>query len=155
VDTIGPLCSSDFEITWCRWKTLFLFINLSLSYFNSKRYLVKTLVQNIWFFSPLVLSNWEIPQLSQFVYFLRKFFNFRIIKCTLMLYYALFDVIVHFIIKKSKNKHTFLKKYTNWESWGISWREIPQLSQFIYFLRKMCLFFNFLMMKFKVMFCLT
>ena len=27
--------------------------------------------------------------------------------------YALFDIIVHFIIQKLKNKHTFLKKYTN------------------------------------------
>ena len=30
--------------------------------------------------------------------------------------YVLFDIIVHFIIQKLKNKHTFLKKYTNWES---------------------------------------
>ena len=27
--------------------------------------------------------------------------------------YALFDIIVHFTIQKLKNKHTFLKKYTN------------------------------------------
>ena len=30
--------------------------------------------------------------------------------------YALFDIIVHFIIQKLKNKHTFLKKYTKQES---------------------------------------
>ena len=30
------------------------------------------------------------------------------------------SIIVHFIIQKLKNEHTFLKKYTNWESWGIS-----------------------------------
>ena len=30
--------------------------------------------------------------------------------------YVLFDIIVHFIIQKLKNKHIFLKKYTNWES---------------------------------------
>ena len=44
-------------------------------------------VRNIWFFSPLILSKWEIPQLSQFVYFLRQvcsFFNFWMIKCTIM-----------------------------------------------------------------------
>ena len=34
--------------------------------------------------------------------------------------YILFDIIVHFIIQKLKNKHTFLIKYTNWESLGIS-----------------------------------
>jgi hypothetical protein len=27
------------------------------------------MVGNIWFLSPLVLSKWEVPQLSQFVYF--------------------------------------------------------------------------------------
>ena len=27
---------------------------------------------------------------------------------------VLFDIIVNFIIQKLKNKHTFLKKYTNW-----------------------------------------
>ena len=27
--------------------------------------------------------------------------------------YVLFDIIVHFIIQKLKNKHSFLKKYTN------------------------------------------
>ena len=43
-------------------------------------------VGNIWSFSPLVLSKWEIPQLSQFVYFMRKvclFLNFWMIKCTI------------------------------------------------------------------------
>ena len=71
-----------------------------------------------------IYTNWKvmfscrgIPQLSQFVYFLRKmclFFNFRIMKLTVM------HITVHFIIQKLKNKHIFLKKYTNWESWGIS-----------------------------------
>ena len=28
-------------------------------------------------------------------------------------YYVLFDIIVNFIIQKLKNKHAFLKKYTN------------------------------------------
>ena len=41
------------------------------------------------------------------------FFQFLIIK---MQNYALFDIIVHFIIQNLKNKHTFLKKYKNWES---------------------------------------
>jgi hypothetical protein len=31
------------------------------------------------------------------------------------------NITVHFIIQKLKNKHTFLKKYTNWESWGSSY----------------------------------
>ena len=34
--------------------------------------------------------------------------------------YVSFNTFVHFNIQKLKNKHTFLKKYTNWESWGIS-----------------------------------
>ena len=34
--------------------------------------------------------------------------------------YVVSDIIVHFIIQKLKNKPTFLKKYTNCESWGIS-----------------------------------
>ena len=65
---------------------------------------IKTMVWNIWFLSPLVLTK-------QFVYFLRKvclFFNFWIHN------YVKQNIIENFIIKKLKNKHTFLKKYTNW-----------------------------------------
>ena len=34
---------------------------------------------------------------------------------------VLFNAFVRFIIQKLKNKHTFLKKCTNWEIWGISY----------------------------------
>ena len=47
--------------------------------------------------------------------FIFQFFNNK------MHSYVLFDIIVHFNIQKLKNKHTFLKKYTNWESWGSSY----------------------------------
>ena len=51
---------------------------------------------------------------AQFVYFLREvclFFKFLSDK---IYNYVLFDIIVNFIIQKLKNKHIFLKKYTNW-----------------------------------------
>ena len=35
-------------------------------------------------------------------------------------------ITVHSIIQKLKNKHTSLKKYTNWESWGISHFDITR-----------------------------
>ena len=44
-------------------------------------------------------------------------------------YYSIFEKItVNFTIKKSKNKHTFLKKYTNWENQVLSPRELSFLS---------------------------
>ena len=52
--------------------------------------------------------KWEIPQLSQFVYFLRKvclFFNFW------THHYVKQNITVSFIIQKLKHKHIFLKKY--------------------------------------------
>ena len=61
--------------------------------------------------------------------------------------YVLFNTFVCFIIEKLKNKHTFLKT----EKAKFSQRENLVFSV----LRKVCLLFNFLMLKFLVMFCLT
>ena len=58
--------------------------------------------------------------------------------------YVLFNTFVHFIIQKLKNKHTFLKT----EKAKFSQRENLVFSV----LRKVCLLFNFLMLKFLVMF---
>ena len=52
--------------------------------------------------------------------------------------YFVFDIIVHFIIKKLKNKHIFLKKCINWESWGTSRQENLAFSVCILF--KECVF---------------
>ena len=53
--------------------------------------------------------------------------------------YVLFNAFVRFIIQKMKNKHTFLKtekaKFSQWENLVFS------------VLRKVCLFFNFSIMK--------
>ena len=81
---------------------------------------VLTEVENIWFFSPLVRSKWEIPQLSQFVYFWGK--------------------CVYFLFLN--DKHTFLKSIQTGKAEFSCW-DVPQLSQFVYFLRKMCLFLIF------------
>ena len=54
--------------------------------------------------------------------------------------YDLFDKIWNFIIQKLKDKHAFLKKSTN------SSRELS-FAQFVDFLRKMCLSFNFISQK--------
>ena len=64
-----------------------------------------------------------------------------------MHHYVLFNAVVCFIIQKLKNKHTFLKT----EKAKLSQRENLVFSV----LRKVCLLFNFLMLKFLVMFCLT
>ena len=79
--------------------------------------------------------------------FLRKvclFFNFW------MHNYVKQIITVNFIIQKLKNKHIFLKKYTNWESWGTSGQENLTFSVCILF-RKVCLFFNFWMIKCTIM----
>ena len=89
-------------------------------------------VQNICFFSPLVLSKSEVPQLSQFVYFWGKCGFFSILNDK-MHNYVKHNLTVNFIIQKLKNKHIFLKKYINWESWGTSWRENLAFSVCIHF----------------------
>ena len=65
-------------------------------------------VGNICFFSPLVMSKWEIPQLSQFVYFLRKVCSFFIFLNDEMHNYVKQNITVNFIIQKLKNKLIFL-----------------------------------------------
>ena len=42
------------------------------------------------------------------IVFIFQFLNNKMHKCVKE------NIIVHFIIQKLKNKHTFLKKYTNW-----------------------------------------
>ena len=74
-----------------------------------------TRVGNIWFLSPLVLSKWEdlafsVCRLFGESVFILQFLDDKIYN------HVLFDIIVHFIIQKLKNKHTFLKKSRNWES---------------------------------------
>jgi len=59
----------------------------------------------------------------------------------------MYDIIVHFIVQKLKNKHIFLKSIQT-EKVNFSCRDIPQLSQFVYFLRQISLFFNFWMMNY-------
>ena len=58
--------------------------------------------------------------------------------------YVLFNAFVRFIIQQLKNKHTFLKtekaKFSQWENLVFS------------VLRRVSLLFNFLMLKFLVMF---
>ena len=78
-------------------------------------------VRNIWFLSPVFLSKRE---------------KLALLVC------ILFEESV-FIIQKLKNKHTFLKNYTNCA-------KLRKLSfdQFVYFLRKERLFFNFWMIKY-------
>ena len=51
---------------------------------------------------------------AQFVDFLlQSVFIFQILNDEIH-NYVLFDIIVNFIIRKLKNKHTFPQKYTNW-----------------------------------------
>ena len=74
-----------------------------------------TLVGNIWFLYPLVLSNWEDLAFSVCIIFEESVFIFQFLNDK-MHNYVLFNAFVHFIIQKLKNKHTFLKKQANWES---------------------------------------
>ena len=72
-------------------------------------------VGNIWFLNPLVLSDWEdlafsVCMLFEESVFIFQFLNNKMHKCGKR------NIIVHFIIQKLKNKHTFLKKHANWES---------------------------------------
>ena len=72
-------------------------------------------VGNFWFLYPLVLSNWEDLAFSVCIIFeesvfIFQFLNDKMHKCIKQ------NIIVHFIIQKLKNKHTFLKKHANWES---------------------------------------
>ena len=103
-------------------------------------------VGNFWFLYPLVLSNWEDLAFSVCIIFEESVFIFQFLNDK-MHNYVLFNAFVCFIIQKLKNKHTFLKT----EKAKFSQRENLVFSV----LRKVCLLFNFLMLKFLVMFCLT
>ena len=59
--------------------------------------------------------------------FILQFLNNEMHKCVNQ------NIIVHFIIQELKNKHTFLKKYRNWESkvlsfWQNERRQKPDIS---------------------------
>ena len=103
-----------------------------------------TRVGNIWFFSPLFLSKWEDLAFSVCMLFLESVFIFQFLNNE-MQNYVLFNTFVHFFIQKLKNKHTFLKT----EKTKFSRRE----NLVFYTFWGNCVFFNFLMIKFTIMFC--
>ena len=95
-------------------------------------------VGNFWFLYPLVLSKWEdlafsVSRLFEKSVFILQFFNDK------MHNYVKQNITKNFNIKKLNNKHTFLKtektKFSRWENLAFS------------VLRKVCLFFNFWIMK--------
>ena len=90
---------------------------------------------NIWFLSPLVLSKWEDLAFSVCMLFEASVFIFQFLN-NKMHNYALFNIFVHFIIQKLKNKHTFLKTEKTKFSRQFSRRE----NLVFYFLRKLCFF---------------
>ena len=67
-----------------------------------------TLVRNIWFLPPLVLSKWEDLAFSVCMLFEESVFIFQFLN-NKMHNYALFNTFVHFNIQKLKNKHTFIQ----------------------------------------------
>ena len=95
-------------------------------------------VGNFWFLYPLVLSKWEdlafsVSRLFEKSVFILQFFNDK------MHNYVKQNITKNFNIKKLNNKHTFLKtektKFSRWENLAFS------------VLRKVCLFFNFWIIK--------
>ena len=95
-------------------------------------------VGNIWYLSPLVLSKWEdlafsVSRLFEKSVFILQFLNDK------MHNYVKQNITKNFNIKKLNNKHTFLKtektKFSHWENLAFS------------VLRKVCLFFNFWIIK--------
>ena len=97
-----------------------------------------TRVGNFWFLYPLVLSKWEdlafsVSRLFEKSVFILQFFNDK------MHNYVKQNITKNFNIKKLNNKHTFLKtektKFSRWENLAFS------------VLRKVCLFFNFWIIK--------
>ena len=95
-------------------------------------------VGNMWFLYPLVLSKWEdlafsVSRLFEKSVFILQFFNDK------MHNYVKQNITKNFNIKKLNNKHTFLKtektKFSRWENLAFS------------VLRKVCLFFNFWIIK--------
>ena len=130
----------------CTYREPFMYFCVTCSFGPSRRgwndiQKAETMGRNVWFLSTLVLSKWEIPQLSRFVYFLRKvcsFFNFWMIKCTSMsnktwLWISSF---------KNWNINTFSPKSIQTEKTEKSLGERTKLSQFVYFLWKVCLFYT-------------
>ena len=96
------------------------------------------MVGNFWFLYPLVLSKWEdlafsVSRLFEKSVFILQFFNDK------MHNYVKQNITKNFNIKKLNNKHTFLKtektKFSRWENLAFS------------VLRKVCLFFNFWIIK--------
>ena len=99
---------------------------------------VRSWVGNFWFLYPLVLSKWEdlafsVSRLFEKSVFILQFFNDK------MHNYVKQNITKNFNIKKLNNKHTFLKtektKFSRWENLAFS------------VLRKVCLFFNFWIIK--------
>ena len=95
-------------------------------------------VGNFWFLYLLVLSKWEdlafsVSRLFEKSVFILQFFNDK------MHNYVKQNITKNFNIKKLNNKHTFLKtektKFSRWENLAFS------------VLRKVCLFFNFWIIK--------
>ena len=76
-------------------------------------------VGNFWFLYPLVLSKWEDLAFSVCIIFEESVFIFQFLNDK-MHNYVLFNAFVRFIIRKLKNKHTFLKtektKFSRWEN---------------------------------------
>ena len=69
--------------------------------------------RNICFLSPLVQSKQENLALLTLYIFSGKCFFFQFLNDKIHNYVKQ-NIVVTFIIQKLKNKHTFLKKYTNW-----------------------------------------
>ena len=87
---------------WGKWEEISFSKNILLSYGHLP--LTMTEVGNFWFLPPLVLSNWEVPQLSHFWG-----------KCV---YFSIFEwsqhnISVNFIIQRLKNKIYKLRKLRN------------------------------------------
>ena len=118
-------------LKWC-WNDAGILLNLSFA--NDEL----TRVGNFWFLYPLVLSKWEdlafsVSRLFEKSVFILQFFNDK------MHNYVKQNITKNFNIKKLNNKHTFLKtektKFSRWENLAFS------------VLRKVCLFFNFWIIK--------
>jgi hypothetical protein len=106
--------------------------------FSQSEKLSETKVGNIWFLSPLVLSKWEDLAFSVSILFEKSVFILQFLNDKMHTYVKK-NITKNFIIKELKNKHTFLKT----EKTKFSRRE--NLASSV--LRKVCLFFNFWIIK--------